>query len=486
SYAATEKAVARLEEIFEQYPELEHVSLEIGSEPMTLPYFTGSAGAVVNGATAMITLSDMEERERSIWEVFDAIHAEATASLPGLRRLSLKEMGADVMASSAAPVQMLVYGKDLNVVSQLGEEVARLARQTKGMHQVSTSWTMGQPDFEVRVDPRRAAEVGLTPDEVASQAYYAMKGGYTNEFYRLPNRRQTTILVRYDEAERRPAPDDLEQLLIATPGGGQVPLATLASLEMREAPTAIEHDGMRRVVSVVGYYRLGGPYSMDLTMEVMMKAMAQLNWPPGYGLEVRGDMTQMMDSFARLLRGLVLALIFIFLVLVAQFRGFVQPAQMIFSLPLELSGVFVALWLAHQAFSTVSIMAVIVLTGMDVTTAILLIDQIMRFREEGMPRNPAVIAACPTRLRPILMTSLITLVVMVPVAFFPKTGMDAYSPLGTVVVGGLLMGTVLSLLDIPIMHTLVDDVQRWWLVKVRRRDPATLPPLEYPEEGSPS
>ena len=197
---------------------------------------------------------------------------------------------------------------------------------------------------------------------------------------------------------------------------------------------------------------------MDLAMAVMSEAMSKLSWPPCYGLEMRGDMTQMMESFARLLDGLVLALLFIFLVLAAQFGGFLQPAQMLLSLPLELCGVFVALWLNHQAFSTVSILGVIVLTGMDATTAILLIDQIMRLRRQGIPRDEAIVAACPTRLRPILMTSTITLVVMVPLACFPRTGMDAYSPLGTVIIGGLLMGTLLSLVDIPLMHSLVDDL----------------------------
>jgi HAE1 family hydrophobic/amphiphilic exporter-1 len=214
---------------------------------------------------------------------------------------------------------------------------------------------------------------------------------------------------------------------------------------------------------------------------VMMKSMMGHNWPPGYGIEIRGDMTQMMDSFARLLHGLELAILFIFLVLVAQFGGFLQPGQMIFSIPLELSGVFVALFLNHQAFSTVSIMAVIVLTGMDATTAILLIDQIMRFRKQGMPRNVAIRKACPTRLRPIMMTSMITLAVMAPVAFFPKTGMEAYSPLGTVIIGGLMMGTVLSLIDIPIMNSLIDDLQRWLQVHVGKQDPATLPPVEEKE-----
>ena len=170
----------------------------------------------------------------------------------------------------------------------------------------------------------------------------------------------------------------------------------------------------------------------------------------------------MMDSFARLLRGLEIAILLIFLVLVAQFGGPLAPLQMVLSIPLELTGVFLGLWLAHQAFSSVSIMAVIILTGMDITTAILLIDQIRRRRAEGsLPRDEAIALACRDRLRPILMTSLITIVVMLPVALTPKTGMDAYQPLGTVIVAGLTVGTLLSLLVIPVMNALVDDIGQW-------------------------
>jgi HAE1 family hydrophobic/amphiphilic exporter-1 len=162
------------------------------------------------------------------------------------------------------------------------------------------------------------------------------------------------------------------------------------------------------------------------------------------------------------------------LVLVAQFGGPIAPLQMILSIPLELSGVFFGLWLAHQAFSSVSIMAVIVLTGMDITTAILLIDQIMRRRREHpeMPRDQAIALACRDRLRPILMTALITIITMLPVALAPRTGMDAYQPLGTVIVAGLTVGTLLSLLVIPVMHALVDD-----LGYLRFRRPFSQPPL---------
>jgi len=463
SYPATERAARRIEALLARQKEVMEVSLELGNEPMSAPYFTGYSAGFVNGATAMITFTDQGDRERTLWQIIDPVVAEARASIPGIRRLQIKEMGVDVMASSAAPIQLLVVGPDLQILDRLGEEVARIARETPGLHQVGTSWALSQPTFELEVDPRRAAEAGLTPEEVAQQAYYSLRGGYTNEFYRLPNRRQTTILLRYDESQRRPTREALEQLMIATRRGDSVPLATLARVRPDVIPSLVEHDGMRRVKTVTGFYRLGGPYSMDLAMTVMMRSMAELNWPPGYSLEVRGDMTQMMDSFRRLLIGLGLSLIFIFFTLVAQFRGFLQPLQMMLSLPLELCGVFFFLWLNSQAFSTVSVMAVIVVTGMDAATAILLIEMIIQLRSEGVPRDEAVVRACPTRLRPILITSTITILTMIPVAFFPGIGIDAYSPLASVVIGGLLMGTLLSLFVIPVMHVVVDDVQQAWL-----------------------
>jgi hydrophobic/amphiphilic exporter-1 (mainly G- bacteria), HAE1 family len=182
------------------------------------------------------------------------------------------------------------------------------------------------------------------------------------------------------------------------------------------------------------------------------------------------------------MNGLFLALALMYLVLVIQFRGFLQPLQMIASLPLELAGVFIALWLASQAFSTVSLLGIIVLTGMDITTAVLMIDLIMKYRDRGIPRDEAIIRACPDRLRPILMTVGITLVVMLPIAFAPKTGLDPYQPLAMAVVGGLIMGTILSLFDIPIMHTYVDDFTRWLNRTFLKRE-WSWPVSEPPDAG---
>jgi HAE1 family hydrophobic/amphiphilic exporter-1 len=209
-----------------------------------------------------------------------------------------------------------------------------------------------------------------------------------------------------------------------------------------------------------------------------MAAHEKIDFPPGYGVELRGDMTQMEESFQRLLRGLYLAVIFMFLLLVAQFRSLIEPFNMILSLSLMLTGILGGLLLARQTFSTVSILAVVILTGMMMTVAVLMIDLVLRLRSEGVSRDEAILTAAPVRLRPIVMTSMISIVVLIPVAFFPRTGIDAYAPLATVTIGGLTMGTVLALFVVPVLHTYTDDlaelVRRGARRLVRSRTPVGM------------
>ena len=437
-------------------PEIVKVSSEVGFEPGGT-YFTGYSMGSVNSAFMMLTLTDSSKRKRDIWQVIDGVRDEAMRTIPGIRRLVIKEMGADVMASSAAPIQVIFFGPELPKLAEIGEQAKKLAEGIPGFSQVSTSWANTLPQFNVVVDRVRAQELGLTVSDVADQAYYGLKGGFTAEFYRLANKRQFTILVRYKGDQRR-GRTDLEQVKIVGKKGQIVPLSSVARIEEQLGPTLIEHDNFRRVISVLGFYRKGGTPSMELSMDLLMAAFGKVNFPPGYGVELRGDMTQMEESFGRLLRGLYLAVIFMFLLLVAQFRSLVEPFNMVFSLSLLLTGIMGGLLLAGQTFSTVSILAVVILTGMMMTVAVLMIDLVLRLRREGMERDEAILTAGPIRLRPIVMTSFISIVVLIPVAFFPRTGIDAYAPLATVIIGGLTIGTVLALFVVPVLHTYTDDL----------------------------
>lgn len=456
SFQATSEKAKAFERILLAQPEVQRVSGEIG-EQAAGGYFTGTAMNAVNAASYLITFSPKEDRRRTIWQIMDAVCAQTTRTVPGLRRLALKEMGSDVMASNDAPVELLVTGPDTGSVERLAAQVADVARRVPGMVQVSTSSSLLEPEERLTVDRTRAAQLGLTPDDVTQQAYYATHGGLTTEYFNPQGLRHDTILIRYDGPDRATAAD-LAAVQIVGKNGAVVPLASIAQIRRDLGPTLIEHDGLRPSVSVLGYYRKGGRGEMALDMDTIMGAMAQVPFPKGYGIEMRGDMTEMMQSFNRLLGAMKIAVLFVFLLLVAQFRSLSNPLVMLLAIPLELLGVFGGLLLAHQNVSTVSILGIVVANGMAVSNAILLLDLILRNRAQGMSRTEAILEAGPVRLRPILMTTIVSLVVLVPVAFFPKTGIDAYSPLATVIIGGLTISTVLTLFVVPALYSAFDEL----------------------------
>ena len=464
SFAATSAKAKAFEKILLAQPEVQRVSGEIGEQSAS-GYFTGQAMNGVNSASYLITFSPKEDRRRTIWQIMDAVYQQTIATIPGLRRVALKEMGADVMASNDAPVELLVTGPDVRIVEQLAARVVDVARRIPGLVQVSTSSALMQPEENINVDRTRASQIGLTPNEVIQQAYYATHGGLTTEYFNPQGLRHDTILVRYAH-EDRATTGDLGSVQIVGKKGAIVPLSSIAQITAAVGPTLIEHDGLLPAASVLGYYRKGGPGEMNLDMDVIMGAMAQVPFPQGYSIQMRGDMTEMMQSFDRLLNAMKIAALFVFLLLVAQFKSFTHPLVMLLAIPLELLGVFGGLLLAHQNFSTVAILGIVVANGMAVSNAILLLDLILRKRREGLPREEAILEAGPIRLRPILMTTIVSLVVLIPVAFFPKTGIDAYSPLATVIIGGLTISTVLTLFIVPVLYTGIDELAR----RLRRRD----------------
>lgn len=461
SFAKTDQIAEQFEQILLKQPEVVKISSEVGFEVTNnSTYFSGYSMGSVNSASLIVTIQDRGERSRDIWQVIDAVETEARRTIPGIRRIAMQAMGVDVMATSAAPVQLAVYGEDLNVLHRLANQVLQIAQSTPGFMMPHTSSTMTQPEYQLKIDRRRAEELGLNIADVSEQARYALQGGYTQQYYNRPNLRLNSILVRYGQQDRGNV-DDLAATYLTTPNGQQVPLNSVATLEQRQGPSLIEHVNGRRVVYVNGFYRKHSPASMDLSMAVTMRAAAELDFPPGYGLDSMGDMTDMMIEFARLLKGLVVSLLLIYLMLTVQFRSFTQPLVMMLSVPLELAGVLGALILAGQNLSTVSILGIIILSGVDVAGAILIIDLVLLMRQQGVSREEALRQAGPIRLKPLLMTVLISLVPIGGLAFFPDTGMDAYSPIAIVTLGGLSVSTLLTLVVIPVMYSLVDDASLW-------------------------
>ena len=469
SFTRTDEASQQFEDLLVEQPEIEKVSAQIGFElTNNSTYFSGYSLGGVNTASMVVTLKPLKERQRNIWEIMDSVEAEAKSNILGVRRISMKEMGVDVMATSAAPIQIAVYGEDLSILHELANQVLAIAKNNPDIMMAHTSSSLTQPEYKLNLDRRRAQELGLTLQDVSEQAKYALNGGLTRSFYNRPNLRQNTIFVRYDEPDRSNL-QDLASTYITTPDGQQVPLQMIADLETNNGPTLVERVDGRRVVYVNGFYRKRNPSSMDLSMAIAMKAGRTIEFPPGYGLDSMGDMTDMMIEFDRLLKGLIISLILIYLILVIQFNSFIQPLVMMLSIPLELVGVFGALLLAKQTLSTVSILGIIILSGIAVSAAILLLELVLTKRREGVSRQQAIQEAGPIRLKAIFMTTLTTMIVIFRLAFYPETGMDAYSPIATVILGGLTVSTLLTLIVIPVVYTVVDDLVIG-IKKMRKRE----------------
>ncbi|MEO0853488.1 MAG: efflux RND transporter permease subunit, partial [Cyanobacteria bacterium J06648_11] len=256
SFAKTDASAYRFEQILLDQPDVDRVSAQTGFElTRNSTYFTGYSMGSVNSASAIVTLKD--DRDRDIWQIMDSVETEARRTIPGLRRIAIKEMGVDVMATSAAPIQLAVYGEDLDVLHRLATGVLRIAEDTPGMVMAQTSSSLNQPEYQLEIDRRRAEELGLNVRAIAEQSRYALNGGFTRRYYNRPNLRQNSILVRYQESDRGTT-DDLAGTYITTPSGQQVPLNTVATLQRTSGPTLIEHVGGKRVVYVNGYYRKGG------------------------------------------------------------------------------------------------------------------------------------------------------------------------------------------------------------------------------------
>ena len=470
SFAATNAASRRFEALLLKDRDVRKVSASIGEDDGG--YFTGQPMNGVNDASYTIAFKSKGERKRSIWQIMDTLYARAMRTIPGIRRLALKEMGSDVMASNEAPIEVLIYGPNRKELYRLANIVADRAKQIPGLYEVSTSSAYTQPEEDLVVDRTLASAIGLTPLNVQQQAYYALHGGLTTEYFNPPNLRHDTILLRYARGQRNRT-GDIAAVQVVGSMGQVVPLSAVARIERSVGPSLIEHDDLRNSVSVLGFYRRGGPGEMALDMSILARGMAAVPFPQNYGMKMLGDMTEMTQSFNRLLGAMEVAVLFVFLLLVAQFRSVAQPLVMLFAIPLQFLGMLTALLLAHQSFSTVSILGIVVANGMAVSNAILLLDLILHKRKEGLSRREAILYAGPVRLQPILMTTIVSLIVLAPVAFFPKTGIDAYSSLATVIIGGLSISTLLTLFVVPVLHDAFDDLPQWWRRTVLHRAPST-------------
>jgi HAE1 family hydrophobic/amphiphilic exporter-1 len=400
-------------------------------------------------------------------------------------RISQFDIVTRLLSGGNDGIELLIYGQDLPTLARLGKEALARIRDVPGLTNADVSWQESTPEMRVKIDRKKASALGLSFTDIATTIDTATDGGvasyYEDGGYQYPIR----VQLREDQ---RKTPEDLRRIVlrsgstqlssqIALPRGLPVLLGQVATLEMEQGPSQVTRRDRQRYISVYGS-ATDRPMG-DITTDIERR-LAGWQMPDGYRWAWGGAQERMSSEFADLMLALVLAVILIYMVLAAQFESLLHPFTILLSVPLSASGVILALFLTGRSFGMTAFIGLLMLVGIVVKNAILLVDYTNVLRRDGIPRDQAILRAGPTRLRPIMMTTGATLLGMFPLALGIGKGSETQAPMATAVIGGLTTSTMLTLLVIPVVYSLLDDL----VARVRHRS-AEWQPTAAPVDEDP-
>jgi HAE1 family hydrophobic/amphiphilic exporter-1 len=353
---------------------------------------------------------------------------------------------------TGAALQVKVKGDELDQLWSLAEEVEAKIKEVPGTREVANSFGEGQPEYQIRINRDKAASYGLNTTTVASVLRNAVSGQTVTKL--KEEGQEIDIRIQVGEEQRKHL-DNLLDLPISSPIGVQIPLRDLAEVVEGQGPNQIERENQTRVITVTAQVQGRDLGSVSKEVEAKIKG---INLPNGYFIEFGGQNVEMMEAFSDLGLALILAVILVYMIMAAQFESLIHPLTIMFSLPLAFIGVVLGLLVTRRTLSIPAFIGCIMLAGIVVNNAIVLVDYINNLRSRGMGRREAIMQAGPTRLRPILMTTLTTVLGLLPLTLGIGEGSELDAPLATVVSAGLIFSTVLTLVFIPVVYTIFEDV----------------------------
>jgi HAE1 family hydrophobic/amphiphilic exporter-1 len=354
--------------------------------------------------------------------------------------------------SGGAAVSIQISGADLEVLKGISNDVEGIVSNINGTRQVESSISEGRPEAQISVNRDKASAYGLSTTQIASVVRTAVEGRVATT-YKL-NGEEIDIKVQYPEEKRRTL-EQLKSITLQSPLGMQVPLLEVADIKIEQGPTSINRANQERYVTVTA--DVFGRSAGDVNGELKEK-LKEYKIPDSYSVKFTGEDQQMVEAFASLGLALILAIFLVYMVMAIQFESLIHPLTIMFSLPVAYSGSIIGLAITNKPLSVPAFIGVIMLAGIVVNNAIVLVDYINTLRERGMEREEAIIKAGPTRLRPILMTTLTTILALIPLALGIGEGAEAMAPMAIVVIFGLTTSTMLTLLIVPVIYSVFDDL----------------------------
>ncbi len=434
-----------------------------------------------NSVNMFLQLTPKEERSRSHAQLARALR-ERLARIPGIE---VQTLGAFSAFGTQKPIQVSIRGPVQSELERIGAEVDARMRQVRGLTDLESSNKAAKPALDIRMRRELASEYGVTLSQVGA-ALRPLLAGQESGTWRGPDGEYYDVQVRLPEGSRAGA-GDLQQVYVPSArldqGGApvMVPLREVAEIVASSIPEQINRKNQTREILLSA--NVAGRPPGDAGTE-LQSGLAGLRLPPGYQVVMEGATRDMQESAAYAGQALILAVLFIYFVLAAQFGSFVQPLSIMASLPLALIGVVLALMLFRSTLNIFSIIGFIMLMGLVTKNAILLIDFVNRARAAGVERAQAILQAGRVRLRPILMTTLAMVFGMMPLALGLGASGEQRAPMGQAVIGGVLASSLLTLIVVPVLYTYIDDAVGWLKARFgssgRPAQPATVQQREQP------
>jgi multidrug efflux pump subunit AcrB len=458
TYAATRQAEA----LIKDHPQVKVIYTTIGGGASGSDPFDSSSAADVTKSTLTINLTDRKERPGISKQAVEDDFRRLMEAVPGAR----VKVG---MGGSNEKYVLALTGDDGRVLNEHAQKVVRELRTLPGIGAVTSSSSLVRPEIIVRPDFAKAADLGVSSAAIADTLRIALSGDYDQGLAKLNlSQRQIPMVVKLSDDARQ----DFELLKrLTVPGAhGPVMLANVASIELGSGPAVIDrYDRVRNVNIEV---ELNGQPLGEIEAKTMeLPSMKQL--PPGVGVKAVGDAEAMGELFEGFSLAMATGVLCIYIVLVLLFKDFVQPVTILAALVLSVPGAILALFVTRTALSMPAMIGLIMLMGVATKNSILLVEYaIMARRDRGMTRLEALIDACSKRARPIVMTTVAMGAGMFPIAIGMGNDPSFRAPMAIVVIGGLITSTFLSLLVIPVLFTLVDDLREFVMRRLRRKQPA--------------
>jgi len=408
----------------------------------------------VNKGLLLVSLKDRGERKRSQQMVMEDLRGKIR-EIPGFKAYIEEFQDIAVGGRRSAPLQLDIKGPEMEELEKLSNQMMREMVKSPGLVDVSSDLELTKPEVRVLIDRNKASDLGVDIQEISSAILQMVGGQQVSKFKDAERAKRYDVRVRLIR-DQRMNPDDISQITIRTPKGGLIKLAQVVKVEEGISPNLINRKDRQRS-STIYADTAGGKVLGEALAEI--EALAKKNIPTGYSYGFFGHAEAFRESFYYLIMALVQAIIIVYMVLAIQFNSFLHPLTVMLALPLSTVGAFGALYVTGDTLSIISMIGMITLTALVVKNSILLVNYTNTMREKGMERNQAVLQASPVRLRPILMTAVTTMLGVLPVALGYSAGGEVRAGMGRATFGGMFASTLLTLFIVPVVYTLLDDLQ---------------------------